>query len=295
MVVNGGTLRRAGRSAAGPSTRARRRSPAATSRGRSSDSSSGRTTRDARSLLCPGSQDFKRAIVVVSLDTTASGGIRELRRAAVGRDQPDRLGRIEPEPPAARHARRSPSSSGSPTGAVSSPPSRRERSTNVASNHPTPDTRGLNCLTPPTNRPDALLTSAPDELLDIVDDLDYATELEPRRPSADPTPACSSTDRPRTAATPPSLLPASRPARRTRCTSGSREPVNTTPPTTSQGRHDPEALHPDDQRRPGPGQALRRRLPADARRAPASTTTVLDTTDVQLAAGSVSKPNWAQR
>jgi hypothetical protein len=47
------------------------------------------------------------------------------------------------------------------------------------------DTRGLNCLSTSNNRPDALLTVAPDDTLDIVDNHDYATDLEPTPPDAD--------------------------------------------------------------------------------------------------------------
>lgn len=157
-------------------------------------------------LLCPGSQDFKRAVVIVTLDATASGGVRqyvELQSDAI--NPTDSVG-SNPNLPQL----------GTPTVAqqfwlsdrrceqYTEPP---RDATNVASNHPTRDTRGLNCLGATANRPDALLTSAPDELLDIVDNLDYATDLEPTPPAAD---AGLQLDLP--AVNGCNLLPASRPA-----------------------------------------------------------------------------------
>ena len=163
-------------------------------------------------LLCPGSQDFKRAIVAVSLDTTASGGTRgyiELQSDAI--NPTDSVG-SNPNLPQL----------GTPTVAQQfwlsdrrcEPTTEPARTIgNAASNHPTRDTRGLDCLSGSNNRPDALLTSAPDETIDIVDDLDYATDLEP--PAADPPilDAGLQLDRPATdgCSTPPSssgLLPA---------------------------------------------------------------------------------------
>jgi len=134
-------------------------------------------------LLCPGSQDFKRAVVAVSLNTTASGGVRqyvEIQSDAI--NPTDSVG-SNPNLPKL----------GTPTVAQQFWLSDRRcqqfdepvrDATNVASTHPTRDTRGLNCLSTTADRPDALLTSAPDDTLDIVDDLDYATDLEP--PVSDP-------------------------------------------------------------------------------------------------------------
>jgi type II secretory pathway pseudopilin PulG len=135
-------------------------------------------------LQCPGSQDFKRAVVAVSLDTTASGGVHqyfEIQSDAI--NPTDSVG-SNPNLPQL----------GTPTVAQQfwlsdrrcqqyDEPAR--DATNVASNHATRDTRGMNCLSTTADRPDALLTSAPDDTLDIVDNLDYATDLEPTPPDAD--------------------------------------------------------------------------------------------------------------
>ena len=235
-------------------------------------------------LLCPGSQDFKRAVVIVTLDATASGGVRqyvELQSDAI--NPTDSVG-SNPNLPQL----------GTPTVAQQfwlsdrrceqyTEPAR--TATNVASNHPTRDTRGLNCLDTTADRPDALLTSAPDELLDIVDNLDYATDLEPTPPDAD---AGLQLDLP--AADGCNLLPASRPANQEHFWVS--QPVNKNGSYVLKG---------------GTTLKLFTRTINDVQvsgklcvvvfvrtqRYTDATTTVPTTTDVQLAAGSVSKPNWA--
>jgi len=235
-------------------------------------------------LLCPGSQDFKRAVVIVTLDTTASGGVRqyvELQSDAI--NPTDSVG-SNPNLPQL----------GTPTVAQQfwlsdrrceqfTEPAR--TATNVASNHPTRDTRGLNCLDTTADRPDALLTSAPDELLDIVDNLDYATDLEPTPPDAD---AGLQLDLP--AVNGCNLLPASRPANQEHFWVS--QPVNKNGGYVLKG---------------GTTLKLFTRTINDVQVSgklcvvvfvrtqtyATSTTTVPTTTDVQLAAGSVSKPNWA--
>ena len=135
-------------------------------------------------LTCPGAQDFKRAIVTVSLNTTASGGAHqyiELQSDAINPTDS-----VSSNPNIGQF--------GTPTVAQQfwltdrrceplTEPTR--TAANVASNHPKRDTRGLNCLSTSNNRPDALLTTAPDDTLDIVDNLDYATDFEPTPPDAD--------------------------------------------------------------------------------------------------------------
>jgi type II secretory pathway pseudopilin PulG len=235
-------------------------------------------------VLCPGSQDFKRAVVLVTLDTTASGGVRqyvELQSDAI--NPTDSVG-SNPNLPQL----------GTPTVAQQfwlsdrrceqyTEPAR--TATNVASNHPTRDTRGLNCLDTTADRPDALLTSAPDELLDIVDNLDYSTDLEPTPPDAD---AGLQLDLP--AANGCNLLPASRPANQEHFWVS--QPVNKNGSYVLKG---------------GTTLKLFTRTINDVQVSgklcvvvfvrtqtyATSTTTVPTTTDVQLAAGSVSKPNWA--
>lgn len=134
-------------------------------------------------LHCPGSQDFKRVVVAVSLDTTASGGVRQYSEIQSDVINPTDSVGSNPNLPQL----------GTPTVAQQFWLSDRRcqqydepvrDATNVASNHPTRDTRGPNCLSTTADRPDALLTTAPDDTLDIVDDLDYATDLEP--PVSDP-------------------------------------------------------------------------------------------------------------
>jgi type II secretory pathway pseudopilin PulG len=135
-------------------------------------------------LTCPGAQDFKRAIVTVSLDTTASGGAHqyvELQSDAIN-------------PTDSVSSNPNLSQFGTPTVAQQfwltdrrcEPQTEPDRTAgNVASDHPMRDTRGLNCLATSNDRPDALLTTAPDETLDIVDTHDYATDFEPTPPDAD--------------------------------------------------------------------------------------------------------------
>jgi type II secretory pathway pseudopilin PulG len=135
-------------------------------------------------VLCDGQQDFKRVIVTVDLDTAATGGAHEYIEMQSDTINPAESVGSNPNLP----------EFGDPTVAQqfwlsdrrcepSSEPVR--TAANAASNHPTRDTRGLDCGAASANRPDALLTEAPDDLIDIVDTLDYATDLEPTPPEAD--------------------------------------------------------------------------------------------------------------
>jgi type II secretory pathway pseudopilin PulG len=235
-------------------------------------------------LLCPGNQDFKRLIVFVTLDTTGSGGVRqyvELQSDAI--NPTDSVG-SNPNLPQL----------GTPTVAQQFWLSDRrcEQFTEPARatvapmpGHSTHDTRGLNCLGTTADRPDALLTSAPDEFLDIVDTLDYATDLEPTPADAD---AGLQLDLP--AANGCDLLPASRPANQEHFWVS--QPVNKTSPYVLKGGTTLKLFTRTINDVQVSGKLcvvvfLRTEAYADA------TTTVPATTDVQLAAGSVSKPNWA--
>jgi len=134
--------------------------------------------------LCPGSQDFKRAVVAVALDSTASGGARQYFEIQSDAINPTESVGTNPNLPAL----------GDPTVAQqfwlsdrrcepNSEPVRTPE--NAASDHPMRDTRGLDCAETTGDRPDALLTEAPDDTIDIVDNLDYATDFEPDPPGAD--------------------------------------------------------------------------------------------------------------
>jgi type II secretory pathway pseudopilin PulG len=135
-------------------------------------------------VLCDGQQDLKRIVVAVALDTTASGGTRQYVEIQSNTVNPEESVGTNPNL----------DEYGTPTVAQQfwlsdrrcQPDSEPARTAeNAASNHPTRDTRGADCAAISANRPDALLTEAPDDLIDIVDTFDYATDLEPTPPDAD--------------------------------------------------------------------------------------------------------------
>jgi type II secretory pathway pseudopilin PulG len=136
--------------------------------------------------LCDGQQDYKRIVVAVALDTTASGGARRYVEFQSNTVNPAESVGTNPNLPQL----------GTPTVAQqfwlsdrrcepTTEPTRTEVNRATYPGHPTRDTRGSDCAATTANRPDALLTEAPDDLIDIVDNLDYATDLEPTPADAD--------------------------------------------------------------------------------------------------------------
>lgn len=138
--------------------------------------------------LCPGPQDYKRLVVAVTLDPTASGGLQGY--SEVQSDGIDPTDSVASNPSLPQF--------GTPTVAQqfwltdqrcleSGEPPR--DATTAPSNHATHDTRGQGCAVPqgtePERRPDALATTSPPLAFNDINTMDYATDLEPAAAGAD--------------------------------------------------------------------------------------------------------------
>ena len=134
-------------------------------------------------LTCPGAQDLKRVVVAIAIDATAVGGTRgyvevqsdviDPEDSAIGDDDIPGLGDLIVAQQFWLSDERC---------VATGEPSRPDPVTEPLTSHAVRNTFGYNCDSGTAGRPDALLTSAP---LNLLEDVDFANDLEPTPPEAD--------------------------------------------------------------------------------------------------------------